>query len=365
MTVPATEVTGLDQYRAWRQRELPPAEMLRTDLWSIPLPIPDNPLRYVSVYVLAAPDGLTLIDAGWGSDEAWAALLAGLATFGADVSDIHGCLITHQHFDHIGLASRIREASDAWIALHPADYEAITDPDFREPDRAVPVDIEWLVSLGAPSEEARRLRSSPAPFLRRATIAVPDRLIEDGELVGVLGWELRAVHTPGHTRGHLCFVEERTRELFGGDSLLPRITPSVAAYRDGRGDALGDFLASLDKMATHAIDEVLPAHEWRFRGVDARIAELHEHHRERLREVVEAVRSHPGDVPWQLAAELRWSHRWSEYDGPLRIQAVGETAAHLVHLCRRGVIAATDEPVPHYYLTQDPTPAESLTRTRS
>src|ERR1700744_5643357 len=270
MTVPTTEITGFDQHYAWRHRELPPVEMLRTDLWSIPLPIPDNPLRYVSIYVLATPRGLTLIDAGWGSDEAWAALRSGLATLGADISDIQGCLVTHQHFDHIGLAARIREASGAWIALHPADYEAVADPDFREPDRAVPVDIEWLVSLGASRDEARRLRSSPAPFRRRATIAMPDRLIEDGELVGGRGWDLRAVHTPGHTRGHLCFLEERTRELFGGDSLLPRITPSVAGYRDGHGDALGDFLASLDKMATYTIGEVLPAHEWRFRGGKAR-----------------------------------------------------------------------------------------------
>jgi len=347
------EVTGVHQYDAWQRREMPHVELLRTDLWSIPLPMPESPLRYVSVYALAGPGGLTLIDAGWGSDEAWTALKSGLATFGADVSDIRACLVTHLHYDHIGLAGRIREASDAWIALHPADQEVLADPAFREPHRALPADIDWLVSLGAPRDEAARMRSSSPAYARRAEIVMPDRLIEGGTSVTVRGWQLRALHTPGHTPGHLCFVDERTHDLFGGDSLLPRITPSIGAYRHG-GDALGDFLASLDTMAAAGLEHVLPAHEWRFRGVDTRTAEIRDHHRDRLREVVEAVRDHPGDVPWRLAARLHWSRPWSEYDGMLRIQAVAETAAHLVHLCRLGVVAATDEPVPRYQLPAGP-----------
>lgn len=38
-----------------------------------PVPIPDNPLRYVLVYALELDDGLALIDAGWDTDDAWLA----------------------------------------------------------------------------------------------------------------------------------------------------------------------------------------------------------------------------------------------------------------------------------------------------
>jgi Metallo-beta-lactamase superfamily len=93
------EITGHAQHRAWRRRDLPPVEELRTDLWSIPVPIPNSPLRYVSVYVFAGPAGLTLIDTGWDSDESWDALTAGLAEIGGTVTDVRGVLVTHMHFE--------------------------------------------------------------------------------------------------------------------------------------------------------------------------------------------------------------------------------------------------------------------------
>jgi len=63
------EITGTAQREAWRQRVVPPVEQLEADLWSLPVPIPANPLRYVSVYAFGAGQGLVLIDAGWGAEE--------------------------------------------------------------------------------------------------------------------------------------------------------------------------------------------------------------------------------------------------------------------------------------------------------
>ena len=42
-------ITGTAQREAWLRRVMPPVEQLEADLWSLPVPIPDNPLRYVSV----------------------------------------------------------------------------------------------------------------------------------------------------------------------------------------------------------------------------------------------------------------------------------------------------------------------------
>ena len=77
------EITGTAQREAWRQRVVPPVEQLEADLWSLPVPIPANPLRYVSVYAFGAGQGLVLIDAGWGAEESWLALRAGLESIGA------------------------------------------------------------------------------------------------------------------------------------------------------------------------------------------------------------------------------------------------------------------------------------------
>jgi glyoxylase-like metal-dependent hydrolase (beta-lactamase superfamily II) len=342
------EASGAAQVSAWRGKVLPPVERLRTDLWSIPLPIPASPLRYTSVYVLASESGVTLIDAGWGSDAAWAALCDGLASVGASIADVQGVLVTHQHFDHIGLARRVREACGAWIALHPADRDAIVRPEFRDPALAYDAELRWLASLGAGAEEAARLSGDVGRFAARAALAVPDRLIEDGEDVGVPGWSLRAVHTPGHTPGHLCFVDQKSQLVFAGDHVLPRISPHISADRHEEADALGDYLSSLSKIGQHASSEVLPAHEWRFRGLRARADQLIEHHERRLAELLEVVRRLPGSVPWQLAGELTWSRPWDQYDGRTRITAVSETTAHLLHLLRRGLVVRTASPVPAY-----------------
>jgi glyoxylase-like metal-dependent hydrolase (beta-lactamase superfamily II) len=347
------EATGTAQASAWQARVLPPVEQLRTDLWSVPLPMPVSPLRYTSVYVLASKSGLTLIDAGWGGDASWDALCDGLQGMSASIADVQGVLVTHQHFDHIGLARRVREASGAWIALHPADRDAIIRPEFRDPAVAFPAEVRWLVSLGASAEEAARLSGGTDRFAVRATVAIPDRLIEDGEDVNVPGWSLRAVHTPGHTPGHLCFVDEKSQLVFAGDHVLPRISPHIAADRREGADALGDYLSSLVKIGKHPSNEVLPAHEWRFRGLRERTEQLAEHHERRLAELLQVVQRLPGSVPWELAGELTWSRPWDSYDGRTRIAAVSETVAHLHHLLRRGLVVRSGSPVPTYTAGED------------
>jgi glyoxylase-like metal-dependent hydrolase (beta-lactamase superfamily II) len=342
------EITGIAQRSAWLDRSMPPVEQLGPDLWSIPVPLPVSPLRYTSVYVLAGEGGLTLIDAGWDSADSWQALVDGLTKIGASPTDIDGVLVTHQHLDHIGLAQRVHEASGAWIAIHPADNNAIMSPQFRDPLVSGTAELAWLTSLGASNEEATRLIPGYERRAARASIAVPDRLIHDGERIEVPGWSLRAVHTPGHTPGHLCFVDDAQRVLFAGDHVLPRISPNISADRDPQVDALGNFLASLTKVAQFDVDEVLPAHEWRFRGLSTRVDQLQAHHELRLNELLELVRREPDATPWHLASGLTWSRTWAEYDGRIRVSAVGETAAHLVHLVRRGLITPSGSAVPTY-----------------
>src|SRR6185369_3330277 len=62
------DITGRDQWQAWQDGVLPPVERVRDGVWSIPVPIPDNPMRYVLVYALESRDGVALIDAGWDDD---------------------------------------------------------------------------------------------------------------------------------------------------------------------------------------------------------------------------------------------------------------------------------------------------------
>src|SRR6266436_1856111 len=116
-------VTGTAQREAWMTRTSPPVEEVRADLWSVPVPIPDSPLRYTLNYLIAAEGGLVIVDPGWDTDAGWNALAEGLKAAGASSADVTGIVVTHIHPDHHGLSARLRAASGAWVAMHPAERE--------------------------------------------------------------------------------------------------------------------------------------------------------------------------------------------------------------------------------------------------
>src|SRR6266700_5271871 len=346
------DVTGTRQLEAWRQRVMPPVEELAADLWSIPVPIPNNPLRYVNSYAFASGGGLVLLDTGWPADAAWETLVAGLESIGAGVMDVRGVLVSHMHLDHAGLAGRLRDASGAWIAMHPADRALIASPDLRDSERVIPGEVAFLRSLGASADEAEASAVSPEGIKVLTGIALPDRELSDGDLADVPGWRLRAVHTPGHTPGHLCFVDELSQRLFAGDHILPRITPNISVFAVERAQPLADYLESLAKVRDLDVDEVMPAHEWRFRGLAQRADDIAAHHERRLAELLAAIAANPDATSWDLAGQLTWSRSWDQYSGRMRISAVTETAAHVLELVRRGLITSSGGSAPTYRIAK-------------
>jgi len=346
------DVTGTRQLDAWRQRVMPPVEELASDLWSVPVPIPNNPLRYVNSYAFAAGGGLVLLDTGWPADTAWEALVAGLESIGAGVADVRGVLVSHMHLDHAGLAGRLRDASGAWIAMHPADRAVLVTFDLLDPERAVSGELAFLRSLGASADEAAASVGSAKAYKAFTSVGLPDRELSDGDLADVPGWRLRAVHTPGHTPGHLCFVDELSQRLFAGDHILPRITPNISVHALERVRPLADYLESLAKVRDLDVDEIMPAHEWRFRGLAQRADDIAAHHERRLAELLAAIAANPDATSWDLAGQLTWSRSWDQYSGRMRITAVTETAAHVLELLRRGLISASGGDVPAYRVAE-------------
>lgn len=315
---------------------LPPVERLRPGLWSIPVPIPSSSLRYVFVYAFETDAGPYIVDTGWNTDDAFAALSSGLAHIGFEVSDVKGVLVTHIHADHYGLAGRVREASGAWVGLHPADAALIHDR-YEEPDDLLANVGNWLRRIGAPEEELAALRDSAMPVRPYVNAVKPDRLVEDGDRPEIPGWDVTAIWTPGHSPGHLCFWEGKNKLFLAGDHVLPRITPNISYNPQSSNDPLGQFLDSLEKVRHYDAEEVLPAHEHRFVGLSGRIDELKQHHEHRFVEVLTAIGEGVTDA-WHIAERMRWSRPWNRIEGFMRRAAVGECIAHLKALESRGLV---------------------------
>lgn len=329
-------------------RTRPEPEALGDGLWSVPVPIPGNPLGYTLVYALESRRGLVLIDAGWEHEESWTALTGGLTTLGLDVADVYGVVVTHHHPDHAGLAGRVRDASGAWIAMHHADAAIVRA--FRELVRGGgrrAWDLAALRAAGAGDADlAEYGQAGPHEGRRIDPPAQPDREVADGDLIDLPGRRLRVIWTPGHSPGHICLHLEEAGRMFTGDHVLPRITPHIGLYPYDTPDVdpLGDYLESLRHVAdlgAAGAPSALPAHEHRFSDIAARAGEIAEHHEQRLAEVAGLLADEPATL-WNIASRMTWNVPWAKMHPVMRRMATGEAAAHLRTLERRGRLHARD-----------------------
>ncbi|TDD38419.1 MBL fold metallo-hydrolase [Nonomuraea terrae] len=324
-----------------KTRRRPYAEQRPQDLgggvWSVPVPIPGNPLGYTLVYAVESPKGPVLVDAGWNHPDAWEALSGGLASLGFDVAGVRGVVVTHFHPDHAGLAGQVRETSGAWIAMHENDAELVRMMTAYASQEHDGFQADMLRRAGADPGEVRQ-----AAGARPTPPASPDRELRDGDLVDLPGRKLRAVHTPGHTPGHICLHLEDADRLFTGDHVLPAITPHIGIYPYDRDDVdpLGDFLESLDRVGELGAIDALPAHEWIFPDVAARAAQIRDHHEEKLDRLhaLLSERAEPLTI-WEVASMMTWNRPWADLPPMLRGMAAGEAAAHLRTLEARGLAA--------------------------
>ena len=278
-----------------------------------------------------------MVDPGWDTDAGWQALARGLAAAGASAAEVTGIIATHVHPDHHGMSARLRAASGAWIAMHPAERDSLPSRVWdraRSPAR----DRDWLQACGVPADVTTELSGGIRVLEMLLAMPEPDVLLDDGELAPGRGRRLRAVWTPGHTPGHLCLHEETEDVLLTGDHVLPRITPNIAQMAHTNDPPLAAYLASLDRAAAYDSAEALPAHEYRFHGLANRVRILRLHHDHRCREILDVLgRLGPASV-WQVTEQLSWSRGWSAVKGFMRRAAIGETAAHLEYLLERGQV---------------------------
>jgi glyoxylase-like metal-dependent hydrolase (beta-lactamase superfamily II) len=169
----------------------------------------------------------------------------------------------------------------------------------------------------------------------------PDRWIADGVDLDLRTRTLRAVHTPGHTRGHVVFHDAAAAIMFAGDHVLPHITPSIGFEPAGNPMALSDYLSSLGRMLSLPDARLLPAHGPVTASTHVRVHELLAHHDVRLAETLSAVQVGHA-TPYEVARAIKWTRRhqpFGDLDLFSQLLAVNETAAHLVVLAARGQVA--------------------------
>lgn len=309
-------------------------------IYRLPIPLPDNPLGTVNAYAVTGADGVRLIDCGWNTSEAHAALAAELEAIGHQVSDLREILVTHIHPDHFGLAGRLVAESGARLLLHR--LEALYVPARYEDMRALVREMEaWLRVNGVPPDELESMAFGSTMMAGRVGPRPPDVLLDGGEELVWGGYRFDVVWTPGHSGGLICLYDRASGVFISSDHVLRRTSPHVGLHAQSFGNPLGDYLSSLALVRDLPLRIVLPGHGEPFTDLAGRVDELVVHHRERCAEMLRVLDG-AEQTAFSVAGRLSWrgaEDGWERLAPFQQRMAVSETIAHLEYLHGQGQVA--------------------------
>ena len=270
----------------------------------LPIPMPNDQLTDVNVYLIRGDDGCLLVDTGWNTSGAFNALEKQLRDIGLDFKDITQILITHLHADHYGLAGRFKELSKATIALHQME-KVLIDSRYVNMDDLLAEIARWLRLHGVPEEELPHLQKASLGARKFVLPTSPDITLRGGEKIPLGSFNFEVLWTPGHSPGHVCLYEPARRLLLSGDHILPTIFPNVGLHPQSGDNPLGDYLNSLKAIEQLEVDLILPAHEDVFTDLGRRIQEIY-HHQEARREAIIEVLKEGAKTAYEISQRIPW-----------------------------------------------------------
>ncbi len=100
-------------------------------------------------------------------------------------------LLTHGHGDHIGAVNDLKELYKIKVYAHKEELDVLEDPE-----------VNLSIMLGD------------------CISVYPDVLFEDSQILNIAGFDIKVIHTPGHTKGSSCFLFENEGVLISGDTMF-------------------------------------------------------------------------------------------------------------------------------------------------
>ena len=146
-----------------------------------------------NVYLVEDGEKLILIDTGLPrNDKKITKYIEGLGRKPTDVSTI---VLTHFHIDHVGSAKKMKELTNAKVAVHE-------------------LDADYVAGKKAPPKPKNLMFKALSSVFKAAPVE-PELLLKDNDKVG----RLIVIHTPGHSEGSISLLDAERKVMFAGDAI--------------------------------------------------------------------------------------------------------------------------------------------------
>jgi glyoxylase-like metal-dependent hydrolase (beta-lactamase superfamily II) len=221
----------------------------------LPTPYPIGP---VYVYLLRE-EPITLIDTGVNSKQSLASLKEQLRHLNVQMSQIERILITHGHSDHYGAAQTMLNYGIKRAHIHTWDMDKVTHrTDYYL--RMKP----YLATLGMPQdyqEHYVKFIAWETPYAIDLERVSP---LKDGERLSHGHLVLEILHVPGHSPGHVVFIEKNEKWAITGDFIFAQITPDPILdipHSGERTPSMPLHMESLKKFIAQRVETYFPGHK--------------------------------------------------------------------------------------------------------
>ncbi len=263
-------------------------------------------------------------------------------------------LVTHMHPDHMGLAHWLCERWQAPLWMGLTEYQAARLACQQHSGLGSAPALRFFAQHGWNRDEDLATVQRHMNHYAEMVPAVPATLVRlrEGMPVHIGGRVWQCISGLGHSPEHMALWCEHDHLFISGDMLLPSISSNISVYhQEPESDPLAWFLQSLEGMQALLTEDclVLPSHGRPFRGVGTRVAQLQDHHAQRLAELLQACTERPCSAHDALPVLFRRALNPQQMTF-----AMGEAIAHLHALWHAGKVHRRLDPADGVYRFSKP-----------